>query len=49
MCKGADSILAPLLKNSKENKSIEEATNEFLEYYANDGLRTLLLVEKTIS
>lgn len=49
MCKGADSILFPLLtkKNrDKESIEIESKTNQFLEDYAKEGLRTLLLVEK---
>jgi magnesium-transporting ATPase (P-type) len=47
LCKGADSILFPLLgKRNKESKLIEERTNQFLEEYAKEGLRTLLLVEK---
>lgn len=48
LCKGADSILYPLLKNTIENKQHTEITNQFLEDYANDGLRTLLIVEKII-
>ena len=50
LCKGADSILQPLLnKNNRDNIEIEKITNQFLEDYATDGLRTLLLVEKVIS
>jgi magnesium-transporting ATPase (P-type) len=50
LCKGADSILQPLLnKNNKDNIEIERMTNQFLEDYATDGLRTLLLVEKVIT
>mmetsp|Transcript_30711 Transcript_30711/g.30191 ORF Transcript_30711/g.30191 Transcript_30711/m.30191 type:complete len:527 (+) Transcript_30711:388-1968(+) len=49
LCKGADSILFPLLKASQENAEVEDASNEFLEYYANEGLRTLLLVEKNLA
>jgi len=46
-CKGADSILFPLLaKKNKESAEIENKTNQFLEDYAKEGLRTLLLVEK---
>lgn len=45
LCKGADSIIEKRLKY-KENMSI---TNDYLEEYANEGLRTLLLAEKTIS
>jgi hypothetical protein len=33
----------------RENMEIEQITNDFLEDYANEGLRTLLLVEKTLS
>lgn len=47
LCKGADSILFPLLaKRNKENLANEHITNQFLEEYAKEGLRTLLLVEK---
>jgi magnesium-transporting ATPase (P-type) len=48
MCKGADSILYPLLskKKDKDAAEIEHKTNQFLEDYAKEGLRTLLLVEK---
>ena len=45
-CKGADSILFPLLKKSKETREIERVTNGFLEEFSKEGLRTLLLVEK---
>ena len=49
LCKGADSILLPLLsKRSRENIEIENITTEFLEDYAKEGLRTLLLVEKVM-
>ena len=47
LCKGADSILFPLLaKRNKENQASEHITNQYLEEYAKEGLRTLLLVEK---
>ena len=50
LCKGADSILFPLLgKRTRESMEIEAQTNQFLEDYAKEGLRTLLLVEKTMS
>jgi magnesium-transporting ATPase (P-type) len=45
-CKGADSILYPLLKKTKEGRETERVTNAFLEDYSKEGLRTLLLVEK---
>jgi phospholipid-transporting ATPase len=47
--KGADSILFPLLKKSRETRDLEEQTNQFLEDYSKEGLRTLLLVEKVMS
>ena len=45
MCKGADSIIFPRLKDKKGF----ETTEAYLEKYAEDGLRTLLLAEKTIT
>jgi phospholipid-transporting ATPase len=45
MCKGADSIIYPRLKTRDD----VEATQKYLESYASEGLRTLLLAEKTIS
>ena len=48
LCKGADSILFPLLKDCDQNKEVLEVTTKFLEDYANEGLRTLLIVEKII-
>ena len=51
MCKGADSVLLPLLKNTEdpEVSALISQTNEYLDMYAKTGLRTLLIVEKTIS
>jgi phospholipid-translocating ATPase len=49
-CKGADSIIFPLLAaNSHNNIRIKEQTDDFLEDYAQDGLRTLLLTERELS
>ncbi len=49
ICKGADSVLFPLLsEKSKENEELKNVTNNYLEDYAKEGLRTLLIVEKTI-
>ena len=45
MCKGADSIIQPLL--AKDSKNIDK-TLEYLEDFAKEGLRTLLLAEKEI-
>jgi len=45
LCKGADSIIEKRLKD-KENF---DQTNEYLQEYASEGLRTLLLAEKVIT
>lgn len=45
-CKGADSIILPLLINTAEN--VKETT-DFLEEYSREGLRTLLVAEKEIT
>ena len=51
MCKGADSVLLPLLRNTEdpEVSALISQTNQYLDMYAKTGLRTLLIVEKTIS
>ena len=51
MCKGADSILFPLLKNADSSrvKQLVAQTITHMNDYARDGLRTLLIVEKTLS
>lgn len=46
MCKGADSIIIPRLK---EGSPILTKTLKYLDKYAKQGLRTLLLAEKEIS
>jgi magnesium-transporting ATPase (P-type) len=46
MCKGADSIIIPRL--SKKGNKFIKITDEHLEGYAEEGLRTLLVVEKEI-
>lgn len=51
MCKGADSVLLPLLKDKNEPRVREAvtATFGFMEDFASNGLRTLLYVEKQIA
>lgn len=49
MCKGADSIILERLADNENNKEIVEVTNRYLEGYAKDGLRTLLLGQKELS
>lgn len=44
MTKGADSIIEPRLRD----KHSLEKTAQYLESYANEGLRTLVIAEKTI-
>lgn len=44
-CKGADSIVIPLLR--KDCPHLEQ-TNKYLEMYAKEGLRTLIIAEKEI-
>jgi magnesium-transporting ATPase (P-type) len=48
LTKGADSIIIERLKAGKEDPLLE-VTNKFLEEYASEGLRTLLLAEKELS
>lgn len=45
-CKGADSIIIPLLKKDCPNL---DKTTKYLEKYAKEGLRTLIIAEKEIS
>ena len=48
LCKGADSALIPLLAMSSENLRVKEKTMGHLYDYAKDGLRTLMICEKTL-
>jgi len=51
MCKGADSVLLPLIKDS-ESPSVSYLINKtvnFMNGYAKEGLRTLLIVQKTLT
>lgn len=47
LTKGADSIIIPRLKSGQEE--LISKTNRFLNEYANEGLRTLLVAEKEVS
>ena len=51
MCKGADSIILPLLKDPESDavKSLSSKTVNFMDNYAREGLRTLLIVEKVLT
>ena len=46
MCKGADSIILPLLHKDSQNV---DKTIHSLEIFSKEGLRTLLVAEKEIS
>ena len=48
MCKGADSIMYPLLRQS-EDQHLIRVTSRYVDDYARSGLRTLIFAEKTIS
>jgi magnesium-transporting ATPase (P-type) len=47
MCKGADSIIIPLL-SSRSGKRIDK-TKEYLDSFSKEGLRTLVIAEKIVS
>ena len=46
MTKGADSHILPRLKAGQEN--LIKKTNSFIDSYANEGLRTLILAQKEV-
>jgi len=49
MCKGADSIIYELLRDSSKRSLEYEETQRHVDQYANEGLRTLFLAERTLS
>ena len=51
MCKGADSIIKARLQleDNPDNNQYMETTQRYVDEYAKDGLRTLLLAKKEIS
>lgn len=51
MCKGADSVLLPLIRNadSSQVSQLIKTTVDHMNDYAKEGLRTLLIVEKTMT
>ena len=51
MCKGADSVLLPLIRDS-ESPSVRQLTDQTFQHmndYAREGLRTLLFVQKEMT
>jgi len=49
LSKGADSVLLPLLSPGQELEQLKEKTMRQLQQFAQEGLRTLVLVQKTIA
>ena len=50
LCKGADSVIKARLDTKCEhNREYMERTQTYVDDYANEGLRTLLLAERTIA
>ena len=49
LCKGADSVISPRLDLTDPNiSSYMESTQIYVDQYANEGLRTLLLAKKQL-
>ena len=48
LCKGADSFVDKLLRDTEDNQTRLEETVHWIEEYAETGLRTLLLAKKEI-
>ena len=48
-CKGADSIIIPLLSKQEQDSPLMKQTNEHLDEYAKTGLRTLLICEREMT
>ena len=48
MCKGADSVVEERLSPSSKNGSVMRKTQEFVDEYATEGLRTLFLAQRDI-
>jgi len=47
--KGADSVLMPLLSEEWANQEVKFQTIDHMHTYASQGLRTLMICERTIS
>jgi len=50
MCKGADSILLPLIKDAEvpHVEQLINQTEDYMDTFAKEGLRTLLIIERTM-
>jgi magnesium-transporting ATPase (P-type) len=49
MCKGADSVIYERLSRQSLEGQVLKRTQEYVDAYAEEGLRTLFLAEKVIS
>ena len=49
MCKGADSVIMERLSESSRNGDVLSKTQDYVDEYAEEGLRTLFLAERVIS
>lgn len=48
MCKGADSVIEKLLSAESRNSGVHSKTEDYVNAYAREGLRTLYLAERKI-
>ena len=48
MCKGADSVIYERMSEESKQGEVYKKTQEYVDQYAEEGLRTLFLAEKTI-
>ena len=48
MCKGADSVIMERLSESSRNGDVLSKTQDYVDEYAEEGLRTLFLAERVI-
>lgn len=48
MCKGADSVIEKLLSEESRQSEVHSKTEEYVQEFAREGLRTLYLAERKI-
>ena len=48
ICKGADSIVAGILSRESRDSGLFKTTQDAVDHYANEGLRTLFVAEREI-
>lgn len=49
MCKGADSVIEKILSEESRSSEVHHKTEEYVNNFAKEGLRTLYLAERKIS